>query len=112
MRIGLRRFSWMLGGASIILPCAFFSIAMYRFDQWAKTEGLVCGLPIASFALVSTAMFVLLSSAAGVVNKRSLRRELQPIGGMRKAELHLFFVPLYCAALLIAIEAYDVLFAH
>jgi hypothetical protein len=114
MKLGLRQVSWLLGGASIVLPCAYFVFEMNEFDRYVKAEGgFACGMPILTFGFIAAVAFILLATVAGVVNKRSLRQEVQTISRMRRTESHLFFVPLYCLiVLMIGVGTYYILFPH
>ena len=63
-----RRWSWVLGAASVLIPFALYSHQAWRFSQWAEQRhpenDYVCGMPLVVALLLSALVGGALALAA------------------------------------------------
>ena len=90
----MRRTSWMVGAAAVLLPGGFWYWQQRAFDAWAsKRQGPVCGTGI--FAVLILCLFVagVLSLAATILGVLAYRRRAGSRTMRRDAEILLIATP-------------------
>jgi len=90
----MRRLSWSVGAAAVLLPGGFWYRQQRHFDAWAsQQQGAVCGTGI--FAVLIMCLFVagVLSLVATILGVFAYRREPGPRTVRRNAEILLIAVP-------------------
>jgi hypothetical protein len=99
----LRRASWIVGAAAVVLPGGFWYLQRRHFDAWAaQQQGFVCGVGI--FAVMIMAMFLaaVMSLVAAGLGVLAYRRQPDSRTAWRVGEILLLATPLIVFALLAA----------
>lgn len=90
----MRRTSWIVGAAAVLLPGGFWVRQQRDFDAWASQQQVpACGTGI--FAVLIMCLFVaaVLSLVATILGVFAYRRQPGPRTARRNAEILLISVP-------------------
>ncbi len=102
----LRKASWVLGVAAIVLPAAYLWRESAAFEAWAKTQsGGVCGNPLIAMFMISLLACALLSAAAALLNGWSYRKEQVKRSWLRRLELVGISCPFVVCSIALAVMA-------
>lgn len=103
----MRKTSWALGVASILLPLAFAILQLKSFKEWAAAQGgMVCGMPVLGILFVALVGYAVLSLAATGTSVLAYRRDSSARALARKAEVLVLSAPLVASGVLMLLFVY------
>ena len=99
----LRRASWIVGAAAVVLPGGFWYVQQRHFDAWAAQQpGFVCGVGIVAVMIMAMFVAAALSLVATGLGVLAYRRQPGPRTTWRNGEILLLATPLIVFAVLAA----------
>ena len=99
--MNLRRASWIVGAAAVVLPAGYAFVQIRAFDEWAaKQGGVACGMPVVAILLLAVVAAATCSLLAVVLGVVAWRRQPGPRTLRRMGEIVLLAAPLILLAVL------------
>jgi len=100
----LRRVSWLVGAASVIVPVGYWHWQMRAFEAWeAQRGGPACGMPVLGIVGVALLLAIACSLVAVTLGAWAYHRQPGPRTARRSGEVLLLAAPLLVAGALIVL---------